>query len=76
MRGDNLKTHMMRRDHLMGNNEGTGRNAVNVATNEEQINCTSGSVGKLEKRVIDINKEFNRKIEFGQNLKSIVDKNG
>ena len=29
MRGDYLETHMMRMDHLMCNNEGTGRKVVN-----------------------------------------------
>ena len=36
----------------------------------------SGNDEELEKRVININKEFNRKIELGRKLNKIVNKHG
>jgi len=44
--------------------------------NKQKISCSSEKFIGLEKRVIDLNKEFNRKIELGRNLKKIVDKHG
>ena len=71
MRGNNLKKHVKR--HERENEDNVVTKAVhdektedNVVTNGEQRSCSSGSDEELEKRVIDKNKEFNRKIELGQ----------
>ena len=53
----------------------------NVKTNEEQGSCTDEEQGsctdeELENEVININKEFNRKIELGRNLNIIMNESG
>merc|ERR1712081_150245 len=45
-----------------------------VITNGPKISCAHEKFIALEKKVIGLNKEFNRKIELGRNLKTIVDK--
>ena len=50
-----------------------GKTEDNILTNEEQISCTDE---ELENEVININKEFNRKIELGRKLNKIVNKHG
>ena len=82
MRGDNLMKHMKK--HELGNDDNVvtkgfhdGKtNDNDVITNGQQISCTNEKFIALEKKVIGLNKEFNRKIELGRNLKSIVDKHG
>ena len=44
--------------------------------NGQKISCSSEKFIGLEKKVIGLNREFNRKIELGRNLKLIVDKYG
>ena len=73
MRGDHLKRHMMRMDHLMGNNEGTGRKVVNKGS---QISCTDEKFIAVKKRVFAELEEFDRKMELGRYVKLVVDKHG
>ena len=92
MRSDNLKRHIKKHqgeneDNIVTkgvHDVGTDDNIVtkglhdekrenNVANNEEQKSCTDE---ELENEVININKEFNRKIELGQKLNKIVNKHG
>ena len=61
---------MMRRDHLMDNNEGTRK------TEGQQISFTDEQFIALEKEVFADCKEFDRKIELGQKLNKIMDKHG
>ena len=60
----------MRRDHLMDNNEGTGK------TKGQQISFTDEQFIALQVRVFADLEEFNRKIELRQKLKLIVNKHG
>ena len=85
MRGDHLKRHMKRHEEKTGHEDnvvtsrlydGKTENEDNDVTNGQKISCSSEKFIGLEKRVIDLNKEFNRKIELGRNLKIIVDKHG
>ena len=73
MRGDNLKKHKKLHDRKtvnedkvvnMGLHEGEMVNDEDVI-NGKQISYTSEKFIGLEKRVIGINKEFNKKIELG-----------
>ena len=73
MSSSNLKRHMMRMDHLMGNNEGTGRKVVN---NGSQIRYTDEKFIAVKKRVFDELEEFDRKMELGRYVKLVVDKHG
>ena len=73
MRGDHLKRHMMRMDHLMGNNEGTGRKVVNK---QSQIRYTDEKFIAVKKRVFAELEEFDRKMELGRYVKLVVDKHG
>merc|ERR1711954_381529 len=57
-----------------GLHEGKMVNEDTIITNREQISCAHEKFIALEKKVIGLNKEFNRKIELGRNLKSMVNK--
>ena len=61
MRGDNLKTHMKK--HERGNEEGTTLNNVKGINHEE-----------MEKTILSEMKEFERKIEMGRFVKTVVNK--
>ena len=81
MRGDNLKKHMKRHERENEDNVVTKglhdrKTEDNAATNEEQISCTSERFMGLEKILHAKNKEFNRKIEMGRNIKLLVDMHG
>ena len=78
MRNDKLKSH--KKKHERGHKDNIVTKGVydvktedNIVTYGQQISCTDE---ELENEEININKEFNRKIELGQNLKLIVDKHG
>ena len=64
---------MMRMDHLIGNNEGTGRKVVN---NGSQIRCTDEKFIAVKKRVFAELEEFDRKMELGRNLNIIMNESG
>ena len=66
MRSNNLERHIKKHERKPKNEE-------NVATKGQQISCTDE---ELENEVININKEFNRKIELGRKLNKIVNKHG
>ena len=84
MRGDNLMKHMKIHDEknthddnvvTKGLHHGNTVSEDNVViTNGPKISCAHEKFIALEKKVIGLNKEFNRKIELGRNLKTIVDK--
>ena len=85
MRGDHLKRHMKRHEEKTGHednvvtyglNNGETVNEDTIITNGMKKGCTSENFIGLEKKVIGLNREFNRKIELGRNLKLIVDKYG
>ena len=69
----NLKRHMMRMDHLMGNNEGAGRK---VANNGSQIRYTDEQYIALKKKVSAKMEAFDRKMELGRNLDKIMNEGG
>merc|ERR1712112_609022 len=76
MRGDVLKRHMKKhdvktKDNVVNKELHDGKTENNLANNEEQKSCTDE---ELENEVININKEFNRKIELGRKLNKIVNK--
>ena len=78
MRGNNLKRHMKK--HERGNEYNfitsglyDGKTEDNIVTKGPQIRYTDE---ELENEVININKEFNRKIELGRKLNKIVNKHG
>merc|ERR1711954_342530 len=78
MRSDNLKKHMKKHERGNEDNVATkgmhdGKIGDNVATKGQQISCIEE---ELENEVININKEFNRKIELGRKLNKIVNKHG
>ena len=70
MRSDVFERQLMRRDHLMDDNEGIGK------TEGQQISYASVTDEELENEVIHINGEFNRKIELGRYVKLLVDQHG
>ena len=81
MRSDVLTRHMRRHVRKLVNEDNvvTSRlydGKTENGDNKQKISCSSEKFIGLEKRVIDLNKEFNRKIELGRNLKLFVDKHG
>ena len=81
MRGDHLKRHMKRHEEKTGHEDNvvTSRlydGETENGENGQKISCSSEKFIGLEKKVIGLNREFNRKIELGRNLKLIVDKYG
>ena len=74
MRGDNLMKHMKK--HELGNDDNVvtkgfhdGKTEENdIITNGQQISCTNEKFIVLEKKVIGLNKEFDKIIEHGRNL--------
>ena len=81
MRSNNLERHIKKHERKTEDNIITkglhdGKTEDNVANNEEQISCTSERFMGLEKILHAKNKEFNRKIEMGRNIKLHVDKHG
>ena len=85
MRSDVLMRHMKRHEEKTGHednvvtyglNNGETVNEDTIITNGMKKCCTSENFIGLEKKVIGLNREFNRKIELGRNLKLIVDKYG
>merc|ERR1712082_18419 len=69
----NMRRHMMRIDHLMGNNEGTGRKVVN---NGSQIRYTDEQYIALKKKVSAKMEAFDRKMELGRNLNKLMNEGG
>ena len=53
-----------------------GKTEYNVATETVQKSCTSENFMGLEKEMLADWKEFNRKIELGQEVNKIVNKHG
>ena len=81
MRGDHLKRHMKRHEEKTGHEDNvvTSRlydGETENGENGQKISCSSEKFIGLEKKVIGLNREFNRKIELGQNLKLRVDQHG
>ena len=76
IQSDKLKSHKKKHegeneDNIVTKGVHDVKTAINVVTNREQKSWTDE---ELEKRVITINKEFNRNIELGHELNKIMNK--
>ena len=81
MRSDVLTRHMRRHVRKLVNEDNvvTSRlydGKTENGDNGQKISCSSEKFIGLEKKVIGLNREFNRKIELGRNLKLIVNESG
>ena len=76
MRGENLKRHIIKMNHLQGKViRHEQENEDNVVNKEQNISYTSVTDEDLEKRFLAKMKKINIKIEMGRKVELIVEKN-